>query len=92
MLDINLIRSNPDFVVAALKKREYDVDLTEMLAWDARRKEILIENESIKAERNKKSKEIPMLKKQGKVLNQIKPVTVINTDERKEFFFSHLDD
>ncbi len=33
-----------------------------------------------------------MLKKQGKVLNQIKPVTVINTDERKEFFFSHLDD
>lgn len=32
------------------------------------------------------------LKKQGKVLNQIKPVTVINTDERKEFFFSHIDD
>ena len=57
MLDINLIRSNPDFVVAALKKREYDVDLTEMLAWDARRKDILIENEAIKAERNKKSKE-----------------------------------
>jgi hypothetical protein len=25
MLDINLIRSNPDFVVEALKKREYDV-------------------------------------------------------------------
>ena len=49
MLDINLIRSNPDFVVAALKKREYDVDLTEMLAWDARRKEILLENEAIKA-------------------------------------------
>ena len=33
-----------------------------------------------------------MLKKQGKVLNQIKPVTVINTDERKEFFFSHIAD
>ncbi len=33
-----------------------------------------------------------MLKKQGKVLNQIKPVTVINTDERKEFFFSHIDE
>ena len=27
-----------------------------------------------------------------KVLNQIKPVTVINTDERKEFFFSHIDE
>lgn len=32
-----------------------------------------------------------MLKKQGKVLNQIKPVTVINTDERKDFFFSHIE-
>lgn len=66
MLDINLIRSNPDFVKQALAKREYDVDFTEMLAWDARRRELLIENENMKAERNRKSKEIPMLKKQGK--------------------------
>ena len=66
MLDINLIRSNPDYVKEALAKREYDVDFTEMLAWDARRRELLIENENLKAERNKKSKEIPMLKKQGK--------------------------
>ena len=33
-----------------------------------------------------------MLKKQGRVLNQIKPVTVINTEERKEFFFAHIDE
>ena len=65
MLDINLIRSNPEYVVEALKKREYDLDLTEFLGWDARRREIIMENETIKAERNKKSKEIPMLKKQG---------------------------
>ena len=65
MLDINLIRNNPDYVKEALAKREYEVDLTEFLAWDARRREILVENETLKAERNKKSKEIPMLKKQG---------------------------
>ncbi len=65
MLDINLIRSNPDYVRDALKKREYDVDFTEMLAWDARRRELMTENENLKAERNRKSKEIPMLKKQG---------------------------
>ena len=28
MLDINLIRSNPEYVKEALKKREYDVDFT----------------------------------------------------------------
>ncbi len=31
-----------------------------------------------------------MLKKQGKILNQVKPVTVINTPEREEFFLSHI--
>ena len=31
-----------------------------------------------------------MLRQKGVVLNQIKPVTVINTDERREFFFSHI--
>ena len=65
MLDINLIRNNPDYVKEALAKREYEVDFTEFLAWDARRREILVEDETLKAERNKKSKEIPMLKKQG---------------------------
>ena len=31
-----------------------------------------------------------MLRSQGVVLNQIKPVTVINTPEREQFFFSHV--
>ena len=30
------------------------------------------------------------LKKQGKILNQVKPVTVINTPEREAFFLSHI--
>ena len=66
MLDINLIRNDPDFVKAALAKREYDVDFTELLEWDAKKRALLTENENCKAESNKKSKEIPMLKKQGK--------------------------
>ena len=82
MLDINLIRSNPEYVKEALKKREYDVDFTEMLAWDARRKELLMENENLKAERNRMNKEIPILKKQGKdvseVLNTLKTLSLIH--------------
>lgn len=31
------------------------------------------------------------LRSKGKVLNQIKPVTIINTEERCEFFFSHVE-
>ena len=66
MLDLNLIRSNPEFVRAALQKRGCDLDLGELLDWDARRRALLVENESLKAERNRMSKEIPALKKQGK--------------------------
>ncbi len=32
------------------------------------------------------------LQAEGRVLNQIKPVTVINTPEREKFFFSHIED
>ena len=65
MLDMNLIRQDPEFVKAALAKREYEVDFTELLQWDARRKEIIAEGEALKAERNKVNKEIPAIKKQG---------------------------
>jgi len=65
MLDINLIRQNPDYVIAALQKRGYDLNLNEFLGWDARRRELLRENESLKGERNKVSREIPDFKKRG---------------------------
>lgn len=65
MLDLNLIRSNPEQVAQALAKRGYQADFSELLNWEARRRELLSENEAVKAERNKKSKEIPMLKKRG---------------------------
>ncbi|NLF27449.1 MAG: serine--tRNA ligase, partial [Clostridiales bacterium] len=65
MLDLNLIRTNPDFVRDALKKRRYEVDLSELLAWDARRRALLTENEAMKADRNRMSKEIPLIKKRG---------------------------
>ena len=84
MLDINLIRSNPEYVKEALKKREYDVDFTEMLAWDARRKELLMENENLKAERNRMNKEIPMLKKQGKDVSEVLNTLKTLADRVKE--------
>ena len=65
MLDINLIRKDPEYVKAQLAKREYEVDFTELLQWDARRKEIIAEGEALKAERNRVNKEIPKIKKEG---------------------------
>ncbi len=66
MLNINLIRENTSLVVSALKKRGFEVDFTEFLEQDKRRRELLTEVEAIKATRNKVSATIPALKKEGK--------------------------
>ncbi len=63
MLDINLIRENPELVRKALRDRQDDpapVDL--ILQLDAQRREKIAEVESLKAERNAVSKEIGKMK------------------------------
>ncbi len=59
MLDINLIRENPDLVREALKKRQEDpAPVDRVLELDAQRRDLIQNTESLKAERNKVSKEI----------------------------------
>ncbi|HEY5270755.1 MAG TPA: serine--tRNA ligase [Anaerolineales bacterium] len=59
MLDINLIREQPDLVRKALSDRQMDPTLVErILELDARRRVLLTEVEALKAERNAVSKEI----------------------------------
>lgn len=71
MIDINLIRSNPDAVKASLKKKECDVDFSELLSWDAERRALISDVESLKARKNKVSADIPRLKKEGKPVDAI---------------------
>lgn len=66
MLDIKLLRTQPDMVVAELKKRNFDLDLTEFAELDKKRREILVESEQLKSKQNAVSKEIPVYKKEGK--------------------------
>jgi len=65
MLDINLIREDQEAVKAALLKRGAQPDFAELLAWDAQRRELIVEADALKAKRNTVSKQIPQLKKQG---------------------------
>ncbi|ARP51206.1 MULTISPECIES: serine--tRNA ligase [Caproicibacterium] len=67
MIDIKLIREKPDYVKAAIKKRQMDLDgvVDEILAVDKERREATGKVESKKAEQNAVSKEIPKIKKAG---------------------------
>jgi seryl-tRNA synthetase len=59
MLDINLIREQPDLVRKALSDRQLDpAPVERILELDGRRRSILIEAEALKARRNTVSKEI----------------------------------
>ncbi len=67
MVDIKLVRSNPDFVKEAVRKREMNLDavIDEILEIDAKRRALSGENDGLKAKQNAASKQIPIIKKQG---------------------------
>jgi len=65
MLDIKLIRENPELVRAGIAKKNTTFDLDKLLALDAHRREVLRHVEQLKAERNKASEEIARKKKAG---------------------------
>ncbi len=72
MLDIQKIRNNPEEVRTALQKRLYEVDFTELLSWDQKRRSIISQSEELKAKKNKVSAEIPALIKQGTDVTSVK--------------------
>ena len=56
MLDIKFIRQNQEKVRDAIKNKKVDLDLNKLIAIDERRRHLLGESESLKAEQNKRSK------------------------------------
>ena len=88
MLDINLIRENPEGVKEALKKKLWDADFTELLAWDKRKKELIQFVEGNKAEMNKLSASVPQAKKNGEdvslIFKKVKEIAAVNAESDKE--------
>ena len=67
MLDIKLIRTQPDEVKAALRKREKNLDsvIDKILELDEQRRALVTETDEMKARQNAVSKKIPVMKKTG---------------------------
>ena len=73
MLDIKLIKENPEQVIARLANKGKDAreEIEKILELDAQRRAMIVENESLKAEQNKTNKLIPQYKKEGKDVSEI---------------------
>ena len=67
MIDIRRIKEDPSYVKDALRAKEVNCDeqIDRILELDAQRRGLIAETEAMKAEQNKVSKQIPILKKNG---------------------------
>ncbi|HNX69231.1 MAG TPA: serine--tRNA ligase [Candidatus Omnitrophota bacterium] len=66
MLDLKLIRENPEAVQRGLASKGVSLDLQPLIKLDAERRAMLKDVEELKARRNTANNEIARLKKQGK--------------------------
>ncbi len=71
MLDLIRIRNNPQAVADALAKKGFKADFDEVIAWDDMRKALITNVEQLKAQKNKVSAQIPVLKKAGQPVEPI---------------------
>ena len=83
MLDIKLVREQPDLVRSAAANKNEKCDLDAILALDGRRREIIRTVERLKAERNQASADIALKKKAGESADEAIAATRKLGDEIK---------
>ena len=65
MLDIKVLRTEPEKIIEALKKRNNELDITPAIELDKKRRDLLLDVEQKKAKQNEITKQIPAMKKAG---------------------------
>ncbi len=71
MLDIKILRTEPEKIREALKNRCNDLDITPAIELDIKRRELLSDVEQRKAKQNEITKKIPAMKKAGEDTTEI---------------------
>ena len=85
MLDIKILRTEPDKIRQALKNRNNDLDITPAIELDKQRRELLSEVEQKKAKQNEITKQIPAMKKAGENTDAIFAEMKELSNEIKDF-------
>ena len=72
MLDIKLIRENPEKINELLKRRNPELSIDAVLAVDEERRQIQVQVDELRAKRKNESQKIGLMKKMAKTLMQFK--------------------
>lgn len=90
MLDIKLIKENPEYYKKRLADRQknYDADIDALMTLDTERRSLIADVETKKANQNAINKQIPQMKKEGKdvtpIFEQMKEISaVIKKDDER---------
>lgn len=71
MLDIKIIRNNPEILQEALKNRNENIDIKQLIDLDKKRRNLLAQVEQFKNKQNIVSKSVPQYKKEGKDISAL---------------------
>ena len=72
MLDLKLVRKDPEAIATLLQKKHYEFPVSQFVALDAERKEADVRSQELLAERKKASKQIGALIASGKSVDEAK--------------------
>ena len=85
MLDIKLMRENPEQINELLKRRNPDLSIDEVIAIDEERRKIQTKADELRAKRKSESQKIGLMKKNGENTDKIQEEVRVLGDEIKEF-------
>lgn len=85
MLDIKLIRENPEKINELLNRRNPDLSIDEVIAIDEERRKIQTKADELRAKRKSESQKIGLMKKNGENTDKIQEEVRVLGDEIKEF-------
>ena len=84
MLDIKLIRENPEKINELLKRRNPELSINEVIAIDEERRKIQTKAHELRAKRKSESQKIGLMKKNGENTDEIQEDVRVLGDEIKE--------
>lgn len=84
MLDIKLIRENPDKINELLKRRNHELSIDEVLVIDEERRKIQTKADELRAKRKSESQKIGQMKKNGENTDEIQEDVRVLGDEIKD--------
>lgn len=84
MLDIKLIRENPENINELLKRRNPELSINEVIAIDEERRKIQTKADELRAKRKSESQKIGLMKKNGENTDEIQEDVRVLGDEIKE--------